>query len=90
MAVGGLLVLGASLTSGGSLLDLPPPNIAVHALGHGLAAPAFLTAPAEHRRPTAVLRGIGLALPLLMVLGLLLASADAVFAGCSPGGRLKR
>jgi hypothetical protein len=84
VAIGGLLVLGASLAGGGTLLDLPLPNLAVralHALAHGLAAPAFVAAPLEHRRPAALLRGVGLALPLLVVLGLLLASADAVFAG---------
>ena len=84
LAIGGLLVLGASLARGGSLFDLPLPSLAMralHALGHGLAAPAFLAAPLDRHRPAAVLRGVGLALPLLVVLGLLLASADAVFAG---------
>ena len=84
LAIGGLLVFGASLGRGGSLLDLPVPNIlvrALHALGHGLAAPAFVAAPLERRRSAAVLRGAALAIPLLVVLGLLLASADAVFAG---------
>ncbi|MGI8807751.1 MAG: DUF4153 domain-containing protein [Acidimicrobiales bacterium] len=84
LAIGGLLVLGASLARGGSLLDLPIPSLAVralHAVGHGVAAPAFVAATLERRRSTAVLRGVGLALPLLVVLGLLLASADAVFAG---------
>jgi hypothetical protein len=84
LAIAGLLVLGASLARGGSVLDLPLPTLAVralHALWHGLAAPAFLAAPLERRRPIALLRGVGLALPLLVVLGLLLASADAVFAG---------
>ena len=84
LAVAGLLVLGASLAGGGTLLDLPVPSLvvrAVHALGHGLAAPAFAVAPFERRRSSAVLRGVALAVPLLVVLGLLLASADAVFAG---------
>lgn len=84
LSIGGLLVLGASLAGGGSALDLPIPNVvvrALHALGHGLAAPAFVVAPLERRRPAALLRGIALALPLLVVLGLLLASADAIFAG---------
>ena len=84
LAIGGLLVLGASLAGGGSLLDLAIPNLvvrALHALGHGVAAPAFLAAPLDRHRPAALLRGVGLALPLLLVLGLLLASADAVFAG---------
>ncbi len=83
-AIGGLLLLGTSLAAGGSLLGLPLPSLAVralHALGHGLAAPAYLAAPLERRRPAALLRGLGIALPLLVVLGLLLASADAVFAG---------
>lgn len=46
-----------------------------------MAAPAFVAAPLGRRRPSAVLLGVALALPLLVVLGLLLASADAVFAG---------
>ena len=84
VACAGLLVLAASLAGDGSVLDLPFPDLAVragHALAHGLAAPAYLAAPAAGRRPSALLRGIALAVPLLAVLGLLLASADAVFAG---------
>jgi hypothetical protein len=84
LAAAGLVLLGASLARGGSLLDLPLPTLAVravHAAAHGMTAPAFLVAPLRHRRNFAVLRGVGLALPLLVVLGLLLASADAVFAG---------
>jgi hypothetical protein len=88
LAIGGLLVLGASLAAsvdgGGSLFDLPVPNLivrALHALGHGIAAPAYVAAPLERHRAAAVLRGVALAVPLLVVLGLLLASADAVFAG---------
>ena len=84
LAIAGLLVLGASLAGGGSLFDLPIPSLvlrAFHALGHGLAAPAYLAGPLDRHRPAAVLRGVGLALPLLVVLGLLLASADVVFAG---------
>ncbi|HWI04235.1 MAG TPA: DUF4173 domain-containing protein [Acidimicrobiales bacterium] len=84
VAIAGLLLLGASLSGGGRLFDLPVPTLAVralHAAAHGLAAPAYLAAPLGRRRPVAVLAGAGLALPLLVVLGLLLASADAVFAG---------
>lgn len=84
MVIAGLLLLGASLSGGGRFFDLPLPSLAVrslHALGHGLAAPAFAAGPMARRRPAAVLVGAGLALPLLVVLGLLLASADAVFAG---------
>lgn len=83
VATAGMLTMGASLARGGSVLDLPIPEVltrALHALGHGLAAPAFLAAPVERHGSAAVLRGVGLALPLLVVLGLLLASADAVFA----------
>ena len=84
MAIAGLLLLGCSLAGGGRLFDLPVPNLAVralHATAHGLAAPAFLASPLTRRRPVALLAGAGLALPLVIVLGLLLASADAVFAG---------
>jgi hypothetical protein len=84
VAIAGLLLLGTSLAGGGHLFDLPVPGLAVralHATAHGLAAPAFLAAPMSRRRPVAVLAGAGLALPLVVVLGLLLASADAVFAG---------
>ena len=84
MAIAGLLLLGSSLAAGGRLFDLPVPNLAVravHAGAHGLAAPAFLAGPLSRRRTVAILAGAGLTLPLLVVLGLLLASADAVFAG---------
>ena len=84
IAVAGLLLLGSSLAGGGRLFDLPVPNLAmraVHAIAHGLVGPAFLAAPLSRRRPVAILAGAGLALPLIVVLGLLLASADAVFAG---------
>ena len=84
IAIAGLLLLGTSLAGGGRLFDLPVPNLAaraLHAAFHGLAAPAFLAAPLTRRRPVALLAGAGLALPLVVVLGLLLASADAVFAG---------
>lgn len=84
VAVAGLVLLGASLAGGGHLFDLPIPALgvrALHAGAHGLAAPAFLAAPLSRRRNLAVLAGAGLALPLVVVLGLLLASADAVFAG---------
>ena len=89
LAAGGLLVLGASLSADGSPFDLSVPNLvnrALHALGHGLRAPGFLArsprpAEASVASGLAVVRGVGLALPLLVVLGLLLASADPVFAG---------
>jgi hypothetical protein len=92
LAVGGLLVLGASLAGGGSILDLPLTGLlarAVHALVHGVAAPAFavrglpwMRSGSGAQQPTsiAVLRGLGLAVPLLVVLGTLLGSADILFA----------
>jgi hypothetical protein len=95
LASGGLLLLGASFASGGTVLDLSLPNAlgrALHAVAHGVAAPPFLATPLDRIRQRlragrsgnvpwrAALRGIGLAVPVLLVLGLLLASADAVFA----------
>jgi len=89
LAIGGLLVLAASLGRGGSVFDLTIPAVVargLHALAHGLAAPGFLVGAVDRHRERAgtafaVLRGLALAVPLLVVLGLLLASADAVFAG---------
>jgi hypothetical protein len=92
LAIGGLLVLGASLARGGSILDLPLSGLlarAVHALVHGVAAPAFAVrglpwmrsgSGAEQRTWPAVLRGLALAVPLLVILGALLGSADILFA----------
>jgi hypothetical protein len=92
LAIGGLLLLGASLARGGSVLDLPLSGLlarAVHALVHGVAAPAFAMrglpwmrpgARAEQRTWPAVVRGLVLAIPVLVVLGALLASADVLFA----------
>jgi len=91
----GLLALGASLARGGDVLDLTVPRVvvrAVHAVLHAAAAPAFAAAPARRAarrhvgtsgRAEAALRvggGVLLAVPLLLLLGFLLASADAVFA----------
>jgi hypothetical protein len=93
LAAGALLTLAASLAPGGSLLDLPLPGLAArtaHGALHGLAAPAFAwhgllrsrLARGRESAPrwAATLRGIALAVPLLAVLGALLASADVVFA----------
>ncbi len=91
LAVGGLLVLAASFASGGSVLDLTVPAAvtrAIHAVAHGLTAPAFLVAGrgrVTSRRAAATARGLVLAVPLLLVLGVLLAEADAVFAGFFSG-----
>lgn len=88
LVAAGLLVLGASLAERGSVLDLSVGRLtrrAIHALFHGLAAPTFVAAalaPLVGRggRRLAVVRGAILAAPIVLVIGLLLSSADAVFA----------
>ena len=88
LAVAGLLVLAASYARGGSVLDLSVPRIvarAIVAVMHGLAGPAFAWSPLAARRPETArwapfLRGLALAAPVLVVLGVLLGSADPVFA----------
>jgi hypothetical protein len=94
LAAGGLLALGASLARGGSLADLTIPQVAlraIHAGVHAVAAPAFVAAPAravraqlgDDRRAelgVRIARGLLLAAPIVVLLGVLLASADAVFA----------
>jgi hypothetical protein len=94
LAAGGLLALGASLARGGSLTDLTIPRVAlraVHAGVHAVAAPAFVAAPLRAVREQVgggrraelgvrIVRGVLLAAPILVLLGVLLASADAVFA----------
>lgn len=87
-AAGGLLVLAASFSRAGSVADLSVPRAGVRAMSaviHGLAGPAFAWRPIADRRTSRtriapVLRGVALAVPVLVVLGLLLASADPVFA----------
>jgi hypothetical protein len=90
LAVAGLLALGASLARGGSVLDLSIPRLlsrAVAGAAHGLAGPGFairpLGRPLSERAGSGrvVARGALLAVPLLFLLGVLLASSDAVFAG---------
>jgi hypothetical protein len=91
LAAGGLLALGASLARGGSLADLTIPRVvlrAIHAGVHAVAAPAFVAAPVreqvgDDRRAelgVRIARGLLLAAPIVILLGVLLASADAVFA----------
>ncbi|HVE46199.1 MAG TPA: DUF4173 domain-containing protein [Acidimicrobiales bacterium] len=88
LAAGGLLVLAASLSSEGSVFDLRIGAVVrrgLHALFSGLAAPVFVAkalAPLVGRdgRRMAVVRGAILAAPIVLVVGLLLSSADAVFA----------
>jgi hypothetical protein len=86
------LVLAASYAGGGSLVGVTGTTLVVR-LGRTflsiVLAPAFLLGalaaavpartPERRARAVAVGRGVGLAVPALVVLGLLLASADAVF-----------
>lgn len=86
VVAGTLLTLAALLSDGRSVWDLGFPQLILRgavAAFHFLAAPAFLfdnEARGRIRPPAPVVRGLALAAPLLLVLGLLLASADAVFA----------
>lgn len=91
VAAFGLLVLGASLSSGGSVANLPFANLfarAWHAGLHALVVPESLVRLAGSRRSDrggaavtwAVVRGMLLAAPIVLLLGVLLRSADAVFA----------
>lgn len=93
VAAFGLLVLGASLSSGGSVADLPVYRLlgrAWHAALHSFAAPAWAIRVGARigpkLGPTALRLTVGLvvAVPVLIALGALLASADAVFASMLP------
>ena len=86
-----LLVLAGILAREGRTFDLPARLLAsrlIVTLGHGAGAAAFLLVPARpllgsravSASMAAVVRGVALAVPLLLLLGALLASADAVFA----------
>jgi hypothetical protein len=80
-----LLLVGASFSRSGSVLDLGIQGLVMPAwdvIRHALTAPAFLASslPRADRRWAAVVRGLLVAAPVILVLGLLLASADEVFA----------
>lgn len=88
-----LLMMGVSYASGGRLLELSATGLGVRtgrALLSMFGAPAFalgaamswvpVRTPDRRARLVAVGRGVGVAIPVVVVLGLLLASADAVFA----------
>lgn len=79
------LAVAASFARGGSLLDVPAVEVVVRAaraIAHGIGGLPFVAAalPRWSGRQAAVLRGVALAVPLVVVVGGLLASADAVFA----------
>ena len=90
VAAFGLLVAGTSLSSGGSVTNLSLANLVARAWHAGLqafAVPGSLVRLAGgHRKRNgnsvtwAVVRGMLLATPVVLLLGVLLASADAVFA----------
>ena len=91
LGASGLLVLAGIVAREGRTFDLPARLLAsrvVVTFGHGVGAAAFLLVPvrllfgsrAVSASTAAVLRGIALAVPLLVLFGALLASADAVFA----------
>ncbi|HEX2700901.1 MAG TPA: DUF4173 domain-containing protein [Acidimicrobiales bacterium] len=93
MAAAGLLALAASLARDGDPLDVTLPDLvrrAVVAVAHGAAAPGFLLG-REHSRVArrraggtspwpAIGRGVLLATPVVLVVGVLLGTADPVFA----------
>jgi len=89
IACGALLLLGASLARSGSIWDLSVPRIvlrSIQAVVQFLRTPSFIArsvASSEDTSPRklgGIVRGIALALPLVLLLGALLASADVVFA----------
>jgi hypothetical protein len=95
VAAGGLLVVASALAREGSVLDLGLTRLFGHALRatvHGALGLAHAVSPLRRlprrigpgssvrARGAAVARGAALTLPVVLVLGALLASADAVFA----------
>lgn len=88
LAAGGLLMLAASTAGGGRPHDLGPDAVAHRVLRLVLSAargPAWVGRALRPRGGVGrsalpVVRGLLLAAPIVLVLGLLLASADAVFA----------
>ena len=91
LAAAGLLLLGTSLSTGGSLFDLSVPEAGQRfgvAVLHGCSVPGFLQPVVrafgerarQHGGTAPAVRGLALAVPVVAVLGGLLASADAVFA----------
>jgi hypothetical protein len=83
-----LLAVAASLASRGSVLDLGIAEVAargVSATLHGIAGVAFIARPVTHTRSRVsalapVARGFVIAIPIAVVLAVLLASADPIFA----------
>lgn len=89
LACGVLLLLGASLAREGSVWELSIPQLVLRSLRaftQLFGTPGFLArtiAPgqeANRRRMGGIVRGVAITLPLVLILGALLASADVVFA----------
>jgi len=93
LAAAGLLVWAASLARGGRLTDLGPDQLAQRGLRLArstICGPAWVAGPLHARarraggrhtaRALPVVRGVLLAAPVVVALGLLLGSSDAVFA----------
>ena len=78
-----VLVVAASYARGGDPLDLTIPGTigrGIHAFLHGILGIVFPFSALRGRGNVALIRGIALGAPLLLVLGMLLGSADPVFA----------
>lgn len=85
VASAALLALGASLSSGGSLLDVSIPQSvarAAQAVVQAFFVPAFFVQGIQTTRIRGrrLIRAVAITLPLVIVLAALFASADAVFA----------
>ena len=83
LAAMAVLVIGVSYANDGDPLDLTIPGAigrGLHAFVHGVLGIGFPFTALRGRRNLAVVRGIALGAPLLLVLGMLLGSADPVFA----------
>jgi hypothetical protein len=85
LAACGLVLLASSLGSGGSMWDVSVPSVvarATQAVVQAVLAPAFLLSGGsrDRSRTAGFVRGLVIAIPVLLVFGVLFASADAVFA----------
>lgn len=88
-AIAGLLLLGASLGADGARLESTFPGLQARialAVGHLVIAPGMVSqqvdrsvASAARMRMLAVGRGVALGIPVALVIGALLASADPIF-----------
>lgn len=88
LAAAGLVALACSTARGGSPLDLGPDDLArrlLRLVRNALLGPVWVAGPLRPRGrhvrgALPVVRGLLLAVPVVLLLGALLASADAVFA----------